>query len=79
MSDVDAAVLVAFGLRLTAVRVRLNITQDTLAELADLDRSYISLLERGKRNPSLVCLANLARALNVNIARLCYFAGSEIA
>lgn len=79
MNDLDAAVLVAFGHRLTALRVRLNITQDTLAELADMDRSYISLLERGRRNPSLVCVAVLARALNVNIARLFYFADSEIA
>ncbi|MES2055530.1 MAG: helix-turn-helix transcriptional regulator [Pseudomonadota bacterium] len=79
MNEADAAILIAFGKRLRMVRVRLQISQEALAELADLDRTYISLLERGKRNPSLVCVASLAGALSVTVSELCDFAGSEIA
>ncbi len=77
MNVADTAILAAFGERLRTVRVRISISQEALAELADLDRTYISLLERGKRNPSLVCVANLAHALNVTISELCDFTGSE--
>lgn len=53
-------------------------SQEALAALADLDRTYISLLERGKRNPSLICVVSLARALGVDASELCNF-GSEVA
>lgn len=76
MSDVDAAILTAFGERLRAVRGRMEISQETLADLANLDRTYISLLERGKRNPSLTCVATLARAMGVSVSELCDFAGT---
>jgi transcriptional regulator with XRE-family HTH domain len=77
MHEVDAPTLLAFGARLRAVRVERQVSQETLAELADLDRTYISLLERGKRNPSLACVANLARALSVTISELCDFSESD--
>lgn len=79
MHGADAAILVAFGKRLRTVRVRVHISQEALADLADLDRTYISLLERGKRNPSLACVASLARALNVTVSELCDFTGDEVA
>jgi len=79
MNEADAAILIAFGKRLRTVRGGLQVTQEALAELADLDRTYISLLERGKRNPSLVCVANLARALGVSPSELCDFEGSNVA
>ena len=79
MSELDAATLLAFGERLRAIRVRSEISQEGLADLADLDRTYISLLERGKRNPSLVCVAKLARALKVTVSELCDFAGTGAA
>ncbi|WP_157133644.1 helix-turn-helix domain-containing protein, partial [Nodularia spumigena] len=41
-----------------------------LAELANLDRTYISLLERGKRNPSLVCITSLCKALDISLSEL---------
>ena len=42
-----------------------NISQEALAEIADFDRTYISLLERGERNPSFTNLCRVAAALNV--------------
>jgi transcriptional regulator with XRE-family HTH domain len=73
MKEADASILLAFGQRLRAVRTATQISQEALAELAELDRTYISLLERGKRNPSLACVANLAQALNVTVSELCDF------
>jgi len=47
-----------------------NISQEALAEIADFDRTYISLLERGKRNPSFTNLCRVAAALNVTPSEL---------
>jgi transcriptional regulator with XRE-family HTH domain len=47
-----------------------NLSQETLAEIADFDRTYISLLERGKRNPSFTNLCRVAAALGVTPSEL---------
>ena len=39
-------------------------TQETLADMAGLDRTYISMLERGTRNPSVATIEKLALAMN---------------
>jgi len=54
-----------FGEVLRKYRNKVGISQEKLAELADLDRTYISLLERGLRQPSLTTIFNLAKALNI--------------
>ncbi len=46
-------------------------SQDQLAEKADLDRTYISGIERGVRNPSLLIVIRLAKALGTSISELC--------
>ena len=48
----------------------MGISQETLAERADLHRTYISDLERGQRNPSLKTILRLAHALEVSISTL---------
>ena len=63
------------SLNLFAANVRkkrnaLGLTQEKLAELANFDRTYISMVERGKRNISLINVCKLARALNVSPAVL---------
>ncbi|SDZ61240.1 Helix-turn-helix [Evansella caseinilytica] len=45
-------------------RVSKGMKQETLAELADIDVSYISEIETGKRNPTYNVLYHLARALD---------------
>jgi transcriptional regulator with XRE-family HTH domain len=47
-----------------------NISQEALAEFADFDRTYISLLERGKRNPSFTNVCRVAAALNATPSEL---------
>ena len=46
-------------------------SQDELAERAELDRTYVSDVERGLRNPSIKTLARLAAALQISIGDLC--------
>lgn len=42
-----------------------GMTQDQLAAAAEMERSYVSDLERGTRNPSVVALGRLANALGI--------------
>ncbi|MBV1917480.1 MAG: helix-turn-helix domain-containing protein [Sphingomonadaceae bacterium] len=64
----DSTFLTAFGANLRDARNNVKISQEELASQAGLDRTYISLLERGKRNPSLVCIGKLAEALKIPIS-----------
>jgi transcriptional regulator with XRE-family HTH domain len=66
----DQALLKAFGLRLRELRKEHGLSQEKLAELADLHRNYPSLLERGHANPTLLVIAALARALKVRPYKL---------
>jgi transcriptional regulator with XRE-family HTH domain len=63
-------VTVRFGKRLREVRTRKGISQEKLAELAGLHRTYVSSVERGERNISLVNIESLANALGVPMAEL---------
>jgi transcriptional regulator with XRE-family HTH domain len=54
-----------FGTNLRAARLAQGLTQERLAELAGVDRTYISQAERGLCNPSLSTLGSLARVLGV--------------
>lgn len=60
----------AVGQRIRALRNRLGINQEELAERAHLDRTYITGVERGKRNISIVNIEKLAIALNVTLKEL---------
>lgn len=51
-------------------RKRLGISQEELAERADLHRTYVSDVERGARNLSLESITRMARALRVSVAEL---------
>ena len=59
-----------FGLRLREVREQVGISQEKLAELAGLHRTYVSSVERGKRNISIENIERLARALGTRMAQL---------
>jgi transcriptional regulator with XRE-family HTH domain len=55
----------AFGERVRQLRRKAAISQEELASLAGLDRSYIGGVERGERNVSLVNIHKIAKALKV--------------
>jgi transcriptional regulator with XRE-family HTH domain len=60
----------AFGAIVRRLRTKKGLTQEALAELADLNVSYIGFLERGENVPTLTIVLNLAHALGVNAADL---------
>jgi transcriptional regulator with XRE-family HTH domain len=57
-----------FGQRIRELRARSGLSQELLAHRAGLDRTYISGVERGERNISIVNIEKLAAALNVTVA-----------
>ncbi len=61
---------ICFGLRLKALRAEIGMSQETLANDADLARSYVGEVETGKRNISLLNIYKLASALKVDPAEL---------
>lgn len=62
--------LLLFGMRVRELRSEKAISQEKLAALTDLDRTYISGIERGKRNLSLKNILKIASALNVTPSQL---------
>lgn len=61
-----------FGARLKQIRkdIRPKLTQEALADVAGIDRSYMGKIERGKKNVSLVNINRIADALKVEAAEL---------
>jgi transcriptional regulator with XRE-family HTH domain len=53
---------------LRELRTEEGISQERLAQLAGLDRTYVSGIERGERNPSLANILKLADALGVRVS-----------
>jgi len=62
--------LVDFGRHVQAVRAERKISQEKLAELSELDRTYISSVERGHRNISILNILKIADALGVTASSL---------
>jgi transcriptional regulator with XRE-family HTH domain len=63
-------VATAFGGVLRDYRQKAGISQEELAARAGVDRTYVSLLERGLRQPTLDSLFRLAKSLDVAAATL---------
>lgn len=55
---------------LKSARERAGLTQEALAVAAEVDRSYISQLERGLKSPTVSMLFRLCRAMNASPAEL---------
>jgi len=66
MSDINKEV----GLNIRKIREDKGLSQEKLAALADLHRTYIGQIERGEKNIGLRNLEKIAKALNVNIKDL---------
>lgn len=65
-----SSVTVRFGRKLREIRSQKGISQEELAERAGLHRTYVSSVERGERNISIMNIEKLARALGVTLADL---------
>jgi transcriptional regulator with XRE-family HTH domain len=61
------------GKKLRELRTEAGLSQERLGELTGLDRTYISGIERGVRNPALKNMEKLAKALKVRVSELTDF------
>lgn len=59
-----------FAQRVRMLREAQGISQEKLAEKSELHRTYIGMIERLERNPSLVCIHKIANGLGVHITDL---------
>ncbi|MCX7950557.1 MAG: helix-turn-helix transcriptional regulator [Clostridiales bacterium] len=62
----DIALLISKTIK--KLRLEKNLTQDDLAYLSGLDKTYISLIERGKRNPTVLSLYAICKALGISLS-----------
>lgn len=63
--------LLSFGRNVARLRNDRGLSQDVLAEKADLDRTYLSGIERGVRNPGIKSVLRICNALAVTPNDLC--------
>ncbi|WP_191923848.1 helix-turn-helix domain-containing protein [Pantoea agglomerans] len=70
MSDADCNEIALFGRKIRELRSTKSISQEELAWACELDRTYISGIERGIRNPSLKNIIKIANALNIKLSEL---------
>lgn len=54
-----------FGKVLKSLRIKHDLSQDKLAEISTLERTFISMMERGNSQPSLTTVFELAKAFNM--------------
>lgn len=58
------------GKQISSARKEKGLSQDDLAYIADMDRTYLTRLERGRANPSVRILYKIARKLHLKISYL---------
>lgn len=66
----EASILRELGRRIRAQRKLLGLTQEELALVAEVDRSYFGGIERGERNVTFTVLCRLCPALQCDVAKL---------
>jgi len=59
-----------FGLKIKELRKERGLSQEKLAHLAEIDRTYLPSIEKGERNVSIEIVERLANALDVKIKDL---------
>ena len=65
--------LIQFGHMVRDERHKLGISQEKLAELADVHRTYVGMIERGEKNITLLNIEKIARALKIPAKKLLQF------
>ncbi|WP_152530586.1 helix-turn-helix transcriptional regulator [Paraburkholderia dilworthii] len=63
-------VLSVLGKRVRECRLAAGLSQERLAHEALIDRTYVSAVERGKANPSVLTVANICHALGIHLSEL---------
>ncbi|MBR3744157.1 MAG: helix-turn-helix transcriptional regulator [Bacteroidales bacterium] len=60
-------ILIAFGRKVQALRKERNLSQEQLADMAGVHRTYIGMIERAEKNITLCNIERIAKALEVDI------------
>jgi transcriptional regulator with XRE-family HTH domain len=68
-------ILVALGQAIREARLSKGISQEKLALISEVDRSYVGRIERGDNNVAVLTLARMAAALDLTVAKLLQKAG----
>jgi transcriptional regulator with XRE-family HTH domain len=55
------------GARIRELRLQMKISQEALANIAEIDRTYMTSVENGKRNISIINLEKIVKALNTDL------------
>lgn len=66
-------ITVRFGQRVKTLRLQAGLSQEAFADKCGLDRTYISGIERGVRNPTLEVIGVIADGLGIELKNLFYF------
>ena len=71
----DHPELIAFGNAVRSIRLDKGISQEALADLAGIDRSYMGGVERGEHNLALINIKKITDALEVSLSSVMGGAG----
>ncbi|MCE2719974.1 MAG: helix-turn-helix domain-containing protein [Dolichospermum sp.] len=63
-------ILIKFGHKIRQERLKQNLSQEELAEKANLHRTYIGMIERAEKNITLINIEKISNALGVSISEL---------
>ena len=66
----DHPALLALGAAIRQARLEKQISQEELAHRSEIDRSYMSSIERGQQNPGIVSVLRIAKALELPASEL---------
>jgi transcriptional regulator with XRE-family HTH domain len=71
----DNPALVALGAAIRRARLDQGMSQEELASKSEIDRAYMSSIERGKQNPGIISVLGIAAALQTTAGELLMQAG----
>lgn len=63
----ESQILINFGSKVRELRIKSGLSQEQLAHLADVHRTYIGMIERAEKNITLINIQKIANALGVKI------------
>jgi len=70
LTCMSVATRIALGNKIRALRHSNNLSQQTLALMTGIERSYLAKLESGKRNPGLDCLERISNGFGITLSEL---------
>lgn len=63
-------ILIKFGNKVREFRIQKGLSQEQLAHLANVHRTYIGMIERAEKNITLINIEKIARGLSINLTDL---------